>query len=39
MQALTGGSGPTDYLGVTAHLVDAAVQRAGRYLKESRDHT
>lgn len=39
MQALTGGSGPTDYLGVTAHLVDAAVQRAGRYLKENRDHT
>ncbi|KAA0117988.1 lyase family protein [Mycolicibacterium sp. P9-22] len=39
MQALTGRTGPTDYLGVTAHLVDAAVQRAGRYLKENRDHT
>ena len=35
MQALTGRTGPTDYLGTTAHLIDAAVQRAGRYLKET----
>lgn len=39
MQALTGRTGPTDYLGATAHLVDAAVQRARLYLKENREHT
>lgn len=33
MQALTGRTGPTDYLGATAHLVDAAVHRARRHLK------
>lgn len=33
MQALTGRTGPTDYLGATDHLVDAAVQRARRYLE------
>ncbi|CAN7290209.1 lyase family protein [Mycolicibacterium frederiksbergense] len=39
MQALTGRTGPADYLGATAHLVDAAVHRARLYLKENRDHT
>jgi len=33
MQALTGRTGLADYLGATAHLVDAAVDRARRYLK------
>lgn len=39
MRALTGRTGPTDYLGATAQLVDAAVQRARSYLKENRDQT
>lgn len=35
MRTLTGSTGSTDYLGITAHLVDAAMHRARRYLKEN----
>lgn len=39
MQKLTGRTGPPDYLGATAYLVDHAVRRARLYLKENRDQT